>query len=26
MVQGNILNINANTNMGSFKLQGKKVG
>ena len=26
MVQGNFLNINANTNMGSFKLQGKKVG
>lgn len=25
-VQGNLLNINANTNMGSFKLQGKKVG
>lgn len=25
-VQGNILSINATTNMGSFKLQGKKVG
>lgn len=24
-VQGNILNINANTNMGSFKLQGKRI-
>lgn len=25
-VQGNILNINANTNMGNFKLQGNRVG
>ena len=25
-VQGNILYIDANTNMGSFKLQGKKIG
>lgn len=24
-VQGNILNINANTNMGSFTLQGKRI-
>lgn len=25
-VQGNILDVNANTNMGSFKLQGKRIG
>lgn len=23
---GNILNINANTNIGNFKIQGKKIG
>ena len=26
MVEGNILHLNANTNMGSFKLQGRKIG
>lgn len=25
-VQGNILDVNANTNMGNFRLQGKRIG